>query len=773
MLTAAARQKAGRCLLAVAAVTGSAVAATARPAPAQADSVRSAEQWVLDAVDAPAAWPQTQGHGVTVAVIDSGVKPTVDDLTGSVTSGPDLSGVSTPQSDANWGMHGTWMASLIAGHGHGTDEGITGVAPQARVLSIRVLPDKKDPAYRQYQHESSRKGQHALARAITYAVTHQASVISMSLGYGAASRVVRAALQDATRHNVVVVASSGNSGRTATSHGRSHAPYSFPADYPGVLGVAAVDQAGKSAAFSSDNLSVQVAAPGVRVPAQGSDGQYWLVSGTSPACALTAGVAALIKSVYPSLPPALVIRAITASTQHHPPGGYDDRVGFGTVDAVAALTAAKQLMSYRASGHGYQPQSHFGGGPKAIPPSPIAPRGPGSLVGFGLLALACLLVTIAAASRLRRSRRRWPALAGAVAPSGPPGAWQSAQEPPGSRATPQFTASPPATTRPQAPPDPPGPPQVWQDPAPQPFTWPDPGSTAAGTSAAGTTAAGTSAAGTTGGDTTGGDTTGGDTTGGDTTVGTRRVQARRVQARRRQVRRPTMAGRTRAGRARNRRTMTGRIRAGCRPGPVRGTPSRAGQQIHPARAPASGMRPAATGRPAGLLAAGPLPGTTPRGRTRSAARRPSSDRAMTSRPPAGRRRGAGPARSSPAPGSPAPGSPAPGSPAPGGPTPGGPDEFSSRVLEVTDKIPPGYVMSYGDIAEYLGDGGPRQVGRVMALWGGGVTWWRVVHSDGSLLSGHEQEALRNYRAEGTPLRPPGSSGLPRIDMRRARWDGMT
>jgi alkylated DNA nucleotide flippase Atl1 len=108
-----------------------------------------------------------------------------------------------------------------------------------------------------------------------------------------------------------------------------------------------------------------------------------------------------------------------------------------------------------------------------------------------------------------------------------------------------------------------------------------------------------------------------------------------------------------------------------------------------------------------------------------------------------------------------------------GPDEAGPDDYASRVLEVTESIPPGRVMSYGDVAEYLGQGGPRQVGRVMSLWGGGVTWWRVVHADGSLLAGHEQEALRSYRAERTPLRPPGPSGLPRIDMRRARWDGLT
>lgn len=97
-------------------------------------------------------------------------------------------------------------------------------------------------------------------------------------------------------------------------------------------------------------------------------------------------------------------------------------------------------------------------------------------------------------------------------------------------------------------------------------------------------------------------------------------------------------------------------------------------------------------------------------------------------------------------------------------------DFAERVLGVVEEIPPGRVMSYGDVAEYLGTGGPRQVGRVMALWGGGVAWWRVIHADGSLLAGHERAALARYRAEGTPLRAPGG-GAPRVDMRRARWPG--
>jgi alkylated DNA nucleotide flippase Atl1 len=107
---------------------------------------------------------------------------------------------------------------------------------------------------------------------------------------------------------------------------------------------------------------------------------------------------------------------------------------------------------------------------------------------------------------------------------------------------------------------------------------------------------------------------------------------------------------------------------------------------------------------------------------------------------------------------------------------GGPGEYADRVLDTVELIPPGRVMTYGDVAEWLGEGGPRQVGRVLALYGGGVPWWRVVRSDGGLLPGHELRALAEYRAEGTPLRESGPAAerhIPRVDMRRARWDGST
>src|SRR5262249_57799204 len=82
------------------------------------------------------------------------------------------------------------------------------------------------------------------------------------------------------------------------------------------------------------------------------------------------------------------------------------------------------------------------------------------------------------------------------------------------------------------------------------------------------------------------------------------------------------------------------------------------------------------------------------------------------------------------------------------------DDYSARVLDVVDAIPPGQVMSYGDIAEYLGAGGPRQVGRVLASYGGGVTWWRGVHADGTPPPGQEAPAPEHYLAAGPPLRSP-------------------
>jgi alkylated DNA nucleotide flippase Atl1 len=91
-------------------------------------------------------------------------------------------------------------------------------------------------------------------------------------------------------------------------------------------------------------------------------------------------------------------------------------------------------------------------------------------------------------------------------------------------------------------------------------------------------------------------------------------------------------------------------------------------------------------------------------------------------------------------------------------------DLASAVLDAVDLVPPGHVVTYGDVAAVIGCG-PRQVGAVMSAWGGAVAWWRVLRADGSPPPGHEREALRHYREEGTPLRRGGS----RVDLGRARW----
>jgi hypothetical protein len=373
-----------------------AAAATAAPS----DAVRDTQQWVFTMMNVQPAWQVTEGKGVTVAVIDSGVYPHESDLSGgSVIAGPDYTGLHTSPQNSNWGQHGTWMASIIAGHGHdGGFDGIMGIAPEAKVLSIRVIPDKGDPRYQDYNNESESRIQNELADGIMTAVKDHAQVISMSIGYSAPSGVVRNAITYAYEHGTVLVASSGNSGGNDTRHGKAKpglSPVSFPAEYPGVLGVGAVTIDGTQASFSSGNFSVQVAAPGKGVPAQGRNGLYYTVDGTSPACALVAGVAALLKSKYPGISPALVTQALTTTAKQTPAGSYDVNTGFGIVNADAALVKAGKLMQERPQGSQVPLDAHFGGGPAAVPAAPVAPRGNGERTLFIALALVSLVVALA------------------------------------------------------------------------------------------------------------------------------------------------------------------------------------------------------------------------------------------------------------------------------------------------------------------------------------------------------------------------------------------
>jgi alkylated DNA nucleotide flippase Atl1 len=97
------------------------------------------------------------------------------------------------------------------------------------------------------------------------------------------------------------------------------------------------------------------------------------------------------------------------------------------------------------------------------------------------------------------------------------------------------------------------------------------------------------------------------------------------------------------------------------------------------------------------------------------------------------------------------------------------EEYVEAVLRVVERIPRGRVMSYGAIADCVGRGGPRQVGAVMASYGGTVAWWRVVRADGTPPLCDTGEARERYLAEGTPLRGRLDDGVTRIDMAAASW----
>jgi subtilisin family serine protease len=340
---------------------------------------------------------------VTVAVLDTGVDPTIPDLTGSVTTGPDYTLGADPPGYQPPHLHGTYIASLIAGHGSGPGRsgGVIGVAPDARILSVRVILDDQEPGLDVYNAKP--KYADAIPDGIRYAVSHGAQVINMSLGSAVPTRATLLAIGYAISHDVVVVASAGNEGNS----GRGFTPYSYPASFTGVISVAAVGDTGQRASFSDRNASVVISAPGVNVVGAGPGGEYLIASGTSPAAAFVSGVVALIRSKYPQLAPALVTQALVSSARHRPPAGYSPSTGFGEVDAGAALAAAGRLAAQRP-GAGLSASARFGSG--APGPIQVVHRSYRKIVALGVLAgvaaLGFLLVLTLLVMQLLRGRSR-------------------------------------------------------------------------------------------------------------------------------------------------------------------------------------------------------------------------------------------------------------------------------------------------------------------------------------------------------------------------------
>ncbi|MBW5262852.1 type VII secretion-associated serine protease mycosin, partial [Streptomyces poriferorum] len=295
-------------------------------APAGADTIR-AQQWGLDALHTDRAWQTTRGKGVTVAVVDTGVDGSVPDLAGQVLPGKDMIGFGAGRGDRAWARHGTAMAGIIAGRGHGSGggEGVIGIAPEARILPVRVILEASDPA----RAKARKTRGTALADGIRWAADHGADVINLSLGDDSESAHPEpgedAAIQYALKKGAVVVASSGNGGEKGDH-------VSYPAAYPGVIAVAAVDRYGTHASFSTRRWYATVSAPGVGIVVPAPDRKYYVEWGTSAASAFVSGAVALVRAAHPGLTPAQIKRLLTDTARSSPSAGRDDARGYGIVD---------------------------------------------------------------------------------------------------------------------------------------------------------------------------------------------------------------------------------------------------------------------------------------------------------------------------------------------------------------------------------------------------------------------------------------------------------
>jgi membrane-anchored mycosin MYCP len=312
---------------------------------------RSDEWWFSAWGVQKSIWPVTRGTGVTVAILDTGVNAKLPELSGSVLKGADTTGEKTDgrqDLDREDGGHGTGMATLIAGQGGGTT-GFTGIAPEAKILPVRI---------------DSRFGDkagvfEAMAAGIRFAVDHRAKVINISQAVNSAAIPghcdygVQDAVAYAIHHDVVVVAAAGNNGDT------TNAPM-MPASCPGVLAVGAIDPALRPWKGSQRQPYVAVAAPGSGSGIIGSQGEYFPKAwGTSLASALTSGAVALIRSRNPGMPARTVVQRLIATTLRTGGGGRNDQTGYGPIQITSAMNPQRYPVPADAPNPVYQAFDHW------------------------------------------------------------------------------------------------------------------------------------------------------------------------------------------------------------------------------------------------------------------------------------------------------------------------------------------------------------------------------------------------------------------------------
>ncbi|MHB1235728.1 MAG: S8 family peptidase, partial [Microbacteriaceae bacterium] len=391
---------------------------------AAADQIRDREYWLAD-YGISQAWQKTRGAGVTVAVIDTGIDGSQPDLAGAVVGGTDVSGLGAPNGQKPVGLdsgHGTMVASLLAGRGHGAGAGVIGVAPAASLLSISVG----------FGGVGTTSSDDQIAKAVRWAVDHGASVINMSLTRNTLDWPPSwdGAFLYAMQHDVVIVAAAGNRGSGSTEVGA-------PATMPGVVTVAGVDRNGK-ASFdaSSQGITISVAAPSEQLVGASPTGGYYEWAGTSGATPIVAGLIALIRSAYPHLDANNVINRLIKTAR--PVGNVipSNIYGYGLINAAAAVSAnvaavssnpmgnlADWIRLYRRAQPSASPAPSASPPPNSPSPSPSASvqaRSPGTIfpsaiafrdvgiplfvfTGFGL---AFVLAGVGAVRHFRRLRSK-------------------------------------------------------------------------------------------------------------------------------------------------------------------------------------------------------------------------------------------------------------------------------------------------------------------------------------------------------------------------------
>jgi type VII secretion-associated serine protease mycosin len=355
----------------------------------------AAPPWQQVVLNPSGAWDLTEGAGVTVAVVDTGVDAKGSPaLAGRVTVGPDV--VSGGSAGTDCVGHGTFVAGLIAA-GKSDDVGFAGVAPGTRILAVRVT-----------EHDGSTTPDH-VAAGIEAAVKGGARVVNVPIALPRDSAALRAAVQAARQQDVLIVAPA----YAAQEDTETKAPAAYPAALPGVLAVASLAPPGDSVVSAqAPTTAPNLAAPGESVMSIGPGGSgYFTGSGAEFASALVAGTAALTRSYRPDLTVSQVTARLERTAYHAAVVGPSPLVGWGVVDPAAAVTVTLPSTS-RGGGAGAQQPFRL-----AAPASDSAERRAWVVAGgaTGVILLAALVGAVVPRGR----RRGWrPGVLGEVSADG-------------------------------------------------------------------------------------------------------------------------------------------------------------------------------------------------------------------------------------------------------------------------------------------------------------------------------------------------------------------